>query len=111
MYKVSVTRKHIWRGKKGKASSCPVALALREHFPGANVGFSFIELYDGPVDDIGLPFSGDSADRLYRTGYNGEGFPRRVGRFVRKFDKFGRKAVKPFSFFLKEDFGKEETKG
>jgi hypothetical protein len=79
---ISVTQKHINKGIREERDSCPVALALLDN------GFDFVS-----VDQISIDW------RINNNAVN-VASPRSVARFVTKFDKLGKKAVKPFNFKL-----------
>lgn len=81
MAKIKVTQDHIKRGKRGKSSSCPVALAVRDYMKGYKGGTI-------TVDGAGV-----------WIGPHSFTCPRSVGRFVSDFDA-GRE-VKPFTFVLR----------
>ena len=90
--KINVTKKDIWKGNRHCNRSCPITLALRRSLP---------EFKDIMVNG---PFC-----RLKRTEIN---LPRRCMTFVFKFDAYGRKAVKPFSFIIpdaKLKYAREEN--
>lgn len=35
--KITVTEQHIKNGKRGEMCGCPIALAVKDHFPGSEV--------------------------------------------------------------------------
>lgn len=78
---VKVTKQHILCGEQEDTAFCPVALALKD------IGAKFPEVDYGRMKDT-------------ETGVSFH-CPRSVQRFVKRFDKKGKKAVKPFSFKLK----------
>ena len=73
--KITVTRTHIEAGRPGDPDADPLALAIREHLPGARVGLAVVEI-----------------------GKNEHPLPRAAIRFVWDFDA-GR-PVEPFAFKL-----------
>lgn len=78
--KINVTKKDILRGNRRSPQSCPITLALRRSLP----EFKYIMVYGSfcilELTEIDLS--------------------RKCMTFVRKFDTYGRKAVKPFSFII-----------
>jgi hypothetical protein len=79
--KISVTQKHINKGKRAYSDSCPIALAVRElGYPKWTVGSRYIY---SPFDvTIELPKSAQ--------------------KFIKVFDRRGgRKLVKPFAFIAR----------
>ena len=79
---IKVRARHIKAGIQNKSTSCPVALAIREQI---NAG-----VVDVFMNEISINQDyGNTAD-----------MPRSVSRFVDKFDKNGKRAVKPFNFYL-----------
>lgn len=81
---IKVTKKHINLGESGHPRSCPIALAAIEQLAQeASVGFSTISFKD--------------TNWLFTSLHS---LPRSAQRFIRKFDKYGKKAVKPFNFYL-----------
>lgn len=93
---IEVTAADIRKGKRSDYHFCPVALAINRQ-----TGITSC------VDDKWL--------ELYLPGRFPDTFkvlPRSVRRFIRKFDKHGRKAVEPFSFrlpFRKSELLKAQT--
>ena len=83
---ISVTQKHINKGHREQRDSCPVALALLGN------GFDSVSVDEFSIDGR----HSDEGD----TGFVSFESPRSVARFVRKFDRLGKKAVKPFNFKL-----------
>lgn len=79
---IKVQKKHILRGIQEESNACPVALAL------IDAGFK--------CPDVGY---NDMRDDIINVSFH---YPRSVKRFVKTFDKKGKKAVKPFSFILKQ---------
>lgn len=79
---IKVTQKHINKGKPSKSCLCPVALACQDTF-----GILNVNVILGIID----------------VGCNPLRSPRSVDRFIKKFDKHGKKAVKPFNFYLETD--------
>ena len=73
--KITVTRAHIEAGRPGDPDADPIALAIREHLPGASVGLAVVEI-----------------------GKSEHPLPRAAIRFVWDFDA-GR-PVEPFAFEL-----------
>jgi len=47
MSQIAVTAEHIDQGKLGDPSKCPVALALREHFPDATISVLCDDMWIG----------------------------------------------------------------
>ena len=85
---IKVTQKHINKGCKYAENGCPIALALAEALGTPKVA----------AGDLGIKIAGT----VYES-------PRSVARFVSKFDKLGKKGVKPFNFILDYDSrGKEQ---
>lgn len=78
---IKVTQRHIKDGKRASIVACPVALALNEA-----TGKQFI-VARYSIENLSRPSELIEASRS-------------VKRFVEKYDKYGRKAVKPFNFFL-----------
>lgn len=76
---ICVKQKHINAGTQKRGSSCPVALA---GFKNVWVDAWEINVMNEEEDDFSFASS------------------RSVSRFVNKFDKNGKKAVKPFNFKL-----------
>jgi len=83
---VKVTEKHIKRGARGSAVSCPIARATRGLFRG----------YDLSVTEDRISVS--QGGLIYEQ-YN-YSISRAGRRFIQNFDNRGRKAVKPFNFVL-----------
>ena len=79
---VSVTRDHIKNGVRREAACCPIALALRDMFPGANVSVCKYA--------IEVSFGTYPYDRA---------LPRAASKFIEDFD-FGFKP-NPFKFEIK----------
>jgi len=76
---VSVTKKHITKGKIGRSLSCPISLALKDAgFINPSVGCRTVALRDR---DVSLPIE--------------------ASNFIFSFD--GRRGVKPFTFELDMD--------
>lgn len=82
--KISVTKKHISKGKPESCARCPVALALKEQ--------AFNNDYD--TVDVG----GESIWAKAGSAYSVRKLPRSVVRFINRFDQ--KKKVKPFNFML-----------
>lgn len=80
---IKVRAKHIKAGIPNKCNSCPVALAIKEQ-----IKTNYVAVFKNQIS--------------LNKGYNNTiHMPRSVFRFVNKFDNEGRKAVKPFNFYLK----------
>ena len=80
---IEVTQKHINKGVKGKCNRCPVALAISDTFGTPEVGIFYKNGWIDSEDD-----------------YKDFNLSRSVSRFIGRFDKLGKKAVKPFRFWL-----------
>ena len=78
MIEVKVTKKNIKEGKRGQVRFCPIALALKEYYPGA---------------DIRVGYKVQIDNRNFRTS-------QRADNFITKFDS-GHK-VKPITFRFQE---------
>lgn len=52
-YKVSVTQEHIRKGSRHDCSSCPIALALKDMFPGRHVFVDIISMRVGRHNSYG----------------------------------------------------------
>jgi len=85
--KVQVTNEHIKKGIPCESSSCPVALAVKELFPGKDVA---VQSFPFNVKVIGVQIDGKSIDITEDQ--------LEVNRFVRLFDHWG--YVEPFEFEL-----------
>lgn len=81
--RISVTRKHISRGRQGCATLCPVAMALNDILP---IG------YQALVFETEIRIQNGQKLEFHS--------PRSVERFVRAFDT-KKSLVNPFSFNLK----------
>jgi hypothetical protein len=77
---IKITQKHINKGKRRDFNFCPVAIAL------VDSGFGFAFVVSGGITVM---------------GHKGISAPRSVNSFLYKFDSKGKKAVKPFNFYLK----------
>lgn len=78
--KLSLKQKHIDRGVYFSHNKCPIALVIREAFPGSVV-------YVMP-------------DHCWLNCGKSIHFPRSVRRFITKFDIWGRVHCKPFNFVI-----------
>lgn len=83
-FKLSIKERHIRKGERKKASSCPIALAMLEARPKAWVGVL------GTFIDLGMK----SKTYLVRL-------PRKAENFILDFD--GGRVVKPFSFIARPE--------
>lgn len=81
---IKVEQRHINRGVREDADSCPVARACNA----AKLGYEF----SAKGETLDFKRGGDY--------YLPTTAPRSVQRFIKRFDKLGRKAVKPFNFYL-----------
>jgi hypothetical protein len=98
-FKITVTQQDINGGKRHGVKTCPVARAINRTFTGNVRGNESVYARVGYGS---CAFSSEGPDSL---DYLGEAaFPRSVDRFIKTFDaKGGRKAVKPFSFWITID--------
>ena len=79
---IPVTQKHIKNGRQNDARLCPIALAIRDKY--SNIDTLFVE-----TDEICIDYN------YYKPSKS-------VIRFIKKFDKYGEKAVAPFNFKLRQ---------
>lgn len=84
---ITVKAKHIRHGIQETATFCPVALALKE------AGIENVSVGNREINTTYYDNGIIKEERAYHC-------PRSVTRFVKKFDRKGKKAVKPFSFKL-----------
>lgn len=73
---ISVTAEHIAQGLRSSCSRCPVALAIADAFPGADVwvgGASFDITFDNRDADVDLP--SEAEDFIGRFDEDGFGEP------------------------------------
>lgn len=77
MTTVSVTAAHIAKGVRGSCSHCPIALALADAFPDANVyanGATF-DIFPWVGDEIRLELPAEAEEFLLRFDDDGFGEP------------------------------------
>lgn len=87
---ISVTQKHINKGRREEPSACPVYFALKDNgIDVSTVGWYTVELLPNNFNN--------------RSTKNYLSLPRSASRFIEKFDTNGRKAVKPFRFYINVD--------
>lgn len=77
---VVVRQEHIDKGQSASRKSCPIALALREEYPNAEVWATSVYLDKGVRNRYSLP---DTA-----------------AQFIRIVDRVGKKYVSPFTFTM-----------
>lgn len=87
---IKVEQKHINKGKRGKCRFCPIALALKDR------GLTHIFVDADTVSFIRTV----KHEGSWYTEIAGCDLPRSARRFIKKFDKEGKNAVKPFNFYL-----------
>jgi len=96
---IKVTQKHINKGRRAYADSCPIALAVQEQAP--KDGFVFHLCHNHGAYYAIDKETGKVLDGMYTKDVKYEYIPStRVANFINKFDKLGKKAVKPFNFYL-----------
>ena len=78
--KVQVKQKHINKGIQDSVEFCPISHAL------CDMGHTLPKVYGDGIIDV--------------QGYMNLQASRSAVRFITKFDKLGKKAVKPFNFIL-----------
>lgn len=80
---IKVTRSCISQGNQENLTSCPIAIASCNQF----------NLIPGTVRVFEYAICGlDGSDEIP--------LPRSAQRFIKKFDKYGKKGVKPFNFYI-----------
>lgn len=87
---IRVTKKHIESGHQFRFNECPVALAVKE-----KMSTGYCGVFGGVIE------WGNVVDQKAKQ-------PESVIRFVDKFDSKGKKAVKPFNFYLRLPFSGKE---
>ncbi len=87
--KISVEAKDIENGKRRNGESCPIALAIGRQLKNKNYFLS--------ISSSGSSYLYSHNPFLTVTLF---GLPDKAEKFIRKFDKKGRKTVKPISFEL-----------
>ncbi len=81
---IHVTKEHIAKGDKHDCRKCPVALAVKDAFP-------FAEIIDADLEKIRI----DS--RWFET-------PDKVARFMNRFDYGSRWTMRPIKFQLQREY-------
>lgn len=79
---VSVTQKHIDRGRFCNCTCCPIALAIADALPGADVSVGLHEVI------------------MYTEPWHHAYLPHEARQFINDFDQGGRGAAKPLTFKL-----------
>lgn len=82
-YTINVTARDLKRGVKGSCGLCPIALAVKRHFPGllVSTGFLLVKISNASMQEQRRAI-----------------MPELASQFVYDFDSFS--SVKPFSFKL-----------
>ena len=90
---MKVTQTDINKGCRAVNFNCPVARAIRRQYTNCHYCSVY---YDATVEILVIdPKTANSKMETYKL-------PRSVLRFIKRFDKFGKKAVKPFNFYLEK---------
>jgi hypothetical protein len=79
---ITVTEHHTNNGLVNSRICCPIALAILEKVPGCH------------------PYVGREHVGFEGRFKNQKPLPRSARRFIKKFDRYGKNAVKPFRFYV-----------
>lgn len=85
---IEVTQEDIDHGKRLDSSKCPIARAIKRHFPTSET----MKIVQAGLKGI-YYWDNHMAKEICPT-------PRSAYRFIRKFDRWGRNGVKPFNFYM-----------
>lgn len=91
--KLTVTQKHINKGKREKECFCPIAQALKEQLDIPQDADFHSSEYVEVGDEYAFVYVNGRETRKYKL-------PKKASKFVVNFDDLGHKAVKPFTFTM-----------